>query len=198
MKALALVLTLVIALTAVPVPSAVHSVLGILAVLLSIALTVLLFRKPEAAVLPVTGKGPLSPAPSVETKGTAEAEVIAFLGMLQKKGRLIDFLMDDISRHDDATVGAVSRVVYQGCREVLQQHLEIVPLAAVAEGGTLTLPPGYRAIDYELSGKLGGSAPFTGTVEHRGWKVASIRLPRIILSEDGGLPPLAPAQVTVR
>jgi hypothetical protein len=81
---------------------------------------------------------------------------------------------------------------------VLQQHLKIVPLAGAPEGGALTLPAGYRAVDYELSGKLGGSAPFTGTVEHQGWKVESIKLPHIVPTGDGQLPPLAPAQLTVR
>jgi hypothetical protein len=194
MKALAVALTVVIALTAVPALSKLHAVLGVLALALSVALTILLLRKTESPVV----SAPMVPGPSVETKGSAEAEVIAFLGLLQKKGRLIDFLMDDISKHDDATVGAVSRVVYQGCREVLQQHLKIVPLAGAPEGASLTLPSGYRAVDYELSGKLGGGAPFTGTVEHRGWKVETIKLPHIVPSGDGLLPPLAPAQVTIR
>jgi len=194
MKPLAIALTVVIALTAAPVPGMIHTVLGVLALLLSLAVTILLFlKKPEAAAVPA----PVAP-PVVETKGAAEAEIIAFLALLQKKGRLIDFLMDDISKHDDATVGAVARVVYQGCREVLNQHLKVVPLAGVSEGSSLTLPAGYRAVDYELSGKLGGSAPFTGTLEHQGWKVASIKLPHIIATGDGELPPLAPAQVTVR
>jgi hypothetical protein len=195
MKPLAIVLTIVIALTAAPVPPSLHPVLGIVALLLAVALTVLIFLQKSAAP---AGPVPAPIAPAVETKGSAEAEVISFLGRRQKKGRLIDFLMDDISKHDDATVGAVARVVYQGCRDVLLQHLKIVPLAAVAEGSSMTLPAGYRAVDYELSGKLGGSAPFTGTVEHQGWKVESIKLPHIVPSGDGQLPPLAPAQVTVR
>lgn len=196
MKPLAIALTVVIALTAAPVPASLHPILGVLALLLALSLTILLFLQrpaPPAAPAPA----PIAPA-AVETKGAAEAEVIAFLALLQKKGRLIDFLMDDISKHDDATVGAVARLVYQGCREVLRQHLKIVPLAGAPEGGTLTLPSGYRAIDFELSGKLGGSAPFSGTVEHQGWKVESIQLPHIVPTGDGQLPPLAPAQLTVR
>jgi hypothetical protein len=82
--------------------------------------------------------------------------------------------------------------------DVLLQQLKIVPLAAVPEGSSLTLPAGYRAMDYELSGKLGGAAPFSGTVEHQGWKVESIKLPHIVPAPDGQLPPLAPAQVTIR
>jgi hypothetical protein len=195
MKPLAIALTVVIALTAAPVPSSLHLVLGVVALVLAVTLTVLIFRQAPAVT---AAPAPTPLAPAVETKGSADAEVIAFLALLQKKGRLIDFLMDDVSKHDDSTVGAVARVVYQGCREVLQQHLKIVPLASAPEGGAITLPAGYRAMDYELSGKLGGTAPFSGTVEHQGWKVESIKLPHIVPAGDGQLPPLAPAQVTVR
>ncbi|MEM1293948.1 MAG: DUF2760 domain-containing protein, partial [Verrucomicrobiota bacterium] len=51
---------------------------------------------------------------------------------------------------------------------------------------------------YRLSGNLSGSAPFEGTLVHKGWKVGSINLPKVIESESGELPPLAPAQVEVK
>jgi Domain of unknown function (DUF2760) len=190
---LALGLTLLLAVAVLPIKGMPHAAVGAIALVLSVAITFFLFRQR----LPAPAPAPIAPA-AVETKGSAEAEVIAFLALLQKKGRLIDFLMEDISKHDDASVGAVARVVYQGCRDVLNQHLKVVPLAGVPEGSSLTVPAGYRAVDYELSGKLGGSAPFTGTLEHQGWKVESIKLPRIVETGDGALPPLAPAQVTVR
>ena len=45
--------------------------------------------------------------------------------MLQEKGRLVDFLMDDINAYSDAQVGAAARVVHAGCRGVLQDHFAI-------------------------------------------------------------------------
>jgi hypothetical protein len=194
MKLLAIALTVLIALAAAPFDGVPHRVFGILALLAAVALTVWLhFPAPARPAAPT----PASPTPAAP-KGSAEAEVIAFLALLQRKGRFIDFLMDDIAPHDDATVGAVARLVHQGCRDVVRDHLDVRPLESAAEGGTITVPAGYRATDYELSGKLGGPAPFTGTLEHRGWKVASIRLPQVTAPADGSLPPLAPAQVTVR
>ena len=41
----------------------------------------------------------------------ADAEIVHFLAMLQEKGRLVDFLMDDINAYSDAQVGAAARVV---------------------------------------------------------------------------------------
>jgi hypothetical protein len=46
----------------------------------------------------------------------ADAEIVSFLAMLQARGRLVDFLMDDINTHDDAQVGAAARVVHAGCK----------------------------------------------------------------------------------
>tara|TARA_R110002096_G_scaffold100173_13_gene222050 strand:- start:630 stop:1250 length:621 start_codon:yes stop_codon:yes gene_type:complete len=140
---------------------------------------------------------PSKPDPG-QAKGSAEAEVITFLGMLQDKGRFIDFLMEDISGADDAQLGAVARVVHQGCSGVLSEHLKVDAVESTAEGGSVTLPDGYEKELYRLSGNLSGSAPFQGTLVHKGWKVASINLPKVIESGKAELPPLAPAQVEVK
>ena len=39
-----------------------------------------------------------------------------------REGRLIDFLMDDLTAYGDAQVGAAARVVHEGCKAVLQEH----------------------------------------------------------------------------
>src|ERR1041384_4562846 len=52
----------------------------------------------------------------------ADAEIVGFLAMLQEKGRLVDFLMDDINAYTDAQVCAAARVVHTGCKGVLQEH----------------------------------------------------------------------------
>src|SRR5919206_17992 len=48
------------------------------------------------------------PPPPPARANQAEAEVVSFLATLQERGRLVDFLMDDITAHDDARVGAGS------------------------------------------------------------------------------------------
>ncbi|MDF1751354.1 MAG: DUF2760 domain-containing protein [Verrucomicrobiales bacterium] len=140
---------------------------------------------------------PSKPAPASSAKGSADAEVITFLARMQEKGRLIDFLMDDISAHDDAAVGAAARVVHQGCRSVLDEHLTVTPVDSSTEGSKVSIPEGYNAGLYRLTGNLSGSAPFNGTLVHKGWKVTSAKLPKVITSGSDDLPALAPAQVEV-
>lgn len=124
----------------------------------------------------------------------AEADVVTFLGLLQEKGRFVDFLMDDITPYEDAQVGAAARVVHQGCQAVLNEHLTIEPVSPEEEGIALTLPEGYSAADYRLLGNVTGQAPFTGTLVHKGWKANKVKLPTVI-SNGYDLPNIAPAQV---
>lgn len=137
------------------------------------------------------------PVASSQARGGADAEVITFLSRLQEKGRLVDFLMDDISSHDDAAVGAAARVVHQGCRAVVDEHLSIEAIEITPEGSSISLPEGFDANQYRLTGNLSGKAPFSGTLVHKGWKVSSVNLPKVIVSDSDDLPPLAPAQVDI-
>ena len=70
---------------------------------------------PAPPPAPVVAQPP--PAPP---ENQAEAEVVAFVGLLQEKGRFVDFLMDDVALYNDAQVGAAASVVHYGCRDVLQ------------------------------------------------------------------------------
>ena len=73
----------------------------------------------------------------------ADAEIVSFLAMLQARGRLVDFLMDDINTYDDAQVGAAARVVHAGCKAALLEHFRISPVRAESEGATVQVAAGY-------------------------------------------------------
>jgi hypothetical protein len=128
-----------------------------------------------------------------------ENEVLGFLGLMQQKGRLLDFLMDDVSKYPDAQVGAAARVVHQGCSAVLRDYFEIKPVAQNAEGSSLTLNKDYDAHSYRLLGRVIGEPPFTGRLLHRGWLTTSVKLPeqRTPASAVSGAPErvIAPAEV---
>jgi len=134
---------------------------------------------------------------AVDSPQQAEAEVISFLAALQEKGRLVDFLMDDVTSYDDAQVGAAARVVHEGCRVALNEVFTITPVTESAEGTTISVPASHRADEYRLTGKLSGQPPFDGTVVHRGWRTTKTKLPQIIVP-DGELPCIAPAEVEVK
>jgi Domain of unknown function (DUF2760) len=127
--------------------------------------------------------------------GQAEAQVISFLTMLQEKGRLVDFVMDDIHAYNDAQVGAAARVVHAGCKAVLQEHFRIRPVRQESEGSSVQVPAGYPADEYRLLGSISGQAPFSGVLIHRGWKTDEVKLPRIVRSSAARLPAIAPAEV---
>ncbi len=136
-------------------------------------------------------------ATAVASPQQAEAEVISFLAALQEKGRLVDFLMDDVTGYEDAQVGAAARVVHEGCRAALDEVFTIAPVTESAEGTTISVPETHRADEYRLTGKLTGQAPFNGSVVHRGWRTTRTKLPQIVVP-DGELPCIAPAEVEVK
>jgi Domain of unknown function (DUF2760) len=141
---------------------------------------------------------PARPAPVGPEASRADPEIVHFLAMLQEKGRLVDFLMDDINAYNDAQVGAAARVVHAGCAGVLQEHFRINPLRTEAEGSTVQVPAGYSADEYRLVGRIAGPAPFSGVLVHRGWKTDMVKLPRLLRGAPDRLPAIAPAEVELK
>ena len=135
------------------------------------------------------------PVPVTSRANQAGAEIVSFLAILQAKGRLVDFLMDDINAHDDAQVGAAARVVHAGCKSALVEHFQISPVRAESEGSRVQVAAGYSPDEYRLVGKISGPAPFSGVLIHHGWKTDAVNLPRVLRSSSNRLPAIAPAEV---
>jgi hypothetical protein len=141
---------------------------------------------PPAAPAPVP-----APAPTLKTLDTDAA--LQLLALLQREARLIDFTRESLAGYDDAQIGAAARLVHEGCAKVLREHFDIVPVRAENEGSRVTLPAGFDAAAVRLTGNVSGSAPFTGSLAHRGWRAAEVRLPRLAEGHDARV--LAPAEV---
>ena len=154
----------------------------------------LLAERPKAAPAR-TAAEPINLPAAAPTANQADAEVVNFLALLQEKGRLVDFLMDDITGYSDAEVGAAGRVLHEGCKAVLKEHFGIRPMREEGEGSKVTVPPGYAPDDYRLVGRISGEAPFTGTLVHHGWKTEWVKLPRLIRISADRPPAIAPAEV---
>jgi hypothetical protein len=123
-------------------------------------------------------------------------EAVALLSLLQQKGRLIDFLMEDVAKFSDAQIGAAARVVHQGCAGVVREYFDIKPLHDGSEGGALTLARDYDARRYRLVGSVHGEPPFAGRVLHRGWFTSNVKLPEATGPAAGnGRGIIAPAEV---
>ena len=144
----------------------------------------------------VASPAPVPTPPPPPAANQAEGEIAAFLALLQEKGRLVDFLMEDVTTYDDAQVGAAARVIHQGCKEVLAEHFSITPVSGAEEGSRITVPAGYTADEYRLIGKISGNPPFSGKLIHKGWRTDYVKLPRIVKSSR--LPTIAPAEVELQ
>jgi hypothetical protein len=138
------------------------------------------------------------PMPVPTRTNQADAEIVGFLALLQARGRLVDFLMDEINTYDDAQVGAAARVVHAGCKAALLEHFRISPVRAESEGSTVQVAAGYPPDEYRLLGKISGPAPFSGVLVHHGWKTDAVNLPRILRSSTDRLPAIAPAEVELK
>ncbi len=61
--------------------------------------------------------------PALEKKESpAGASHLQLLALLQKQGRLIDFLKEDISAYSDAQIGGAVRKIHQECAKSLEDY----------------------------------------------------------------------------
>jgi len=141
-------------------------------------------------------EGPSQPAAALPPEEAAKIGAGFLLGLLQREGRLVDFLMEPIDEYSDAQVGAAVRTIHEGCRKALLGMMEIEPALAGEEESAVTLEPGFDPARVRLCGKVAGLPPFTGTLKHHGWVARTMTLP--VLPErplDSFV--IAPAEVEV-
>lgn len=123
-----------------------------------------------------SAKAPPAPPPAPPPPPKPTAEPLRLLALLQREGRLVDFLMEDIQSFSDQQVGQAVREIHRQCRKVLDEHLVLEPVLAQAEGEQATVPAGFDPSAIRLVGNVAGQPPFTGTLAHRGWRVKQIKL----------------------
>ncbi len=121
------------------------------------------------------------------------ASGLLILSMLQREGRFIDFLQEEVTSYSDADVGAAARVVHAGCRKVIEQTLRLEPILKETEGAPISVPPGFDAQRIRITGNVTGQPPFRGSLKHHGWVTSSVKLPAASVSLDPMI--LAPAEV---
>ncbi|MEO8875258.1 MAG: DUF2760 domain-containing protein [Polyangiaceae bacterium] len=123
----------------------------------------------------------------------SENGALILLSLLQREGRLIDFLEQEIASFSDADVGAAARAVHEGARAALQSHVTVEPIRKEDEGAKITLEPGFDANAIKLTGNVRGAAPHVGTLKHPGWRATEMKLPRAVGDHDARI--LAAAEV---
>jgi hypothetical protein len=140
----------------------------------------------------------VEPRPEPERPRVATAQhhrdgALALLALLQREGRLVDFLREPLDGFSDADIGAAARDVHRGCRKVLEQHLTLEPVMPGAEEAKVSVPKGFDPAEIRLIGEAKGEPPFRGTLRHHGWRVLDAKLPALTDGIDRMV--IAPAEV---
>jgi hypothetical protein len=136
---------------------------------------------------------PSRAAPQPKLREAPVDGALQLLGLLQREGRLIDFLQEDVASYSDAEIGAAARVVHDGVKKALVTHVKLERVRGESEGSRVTLPSGFSPSEVRLVGNVIGQPPFAGTLTHAGWRVTHIELPK--LSESHDVKIIAPAEV---
>jgi hypothetical protein len=123
--------------------------------------------------------------------GTGAA--VQLLAILQREGRLLDFLQEDVDAYSDAQIGAAVRDIHRGCKKALAEHMPLEPVLREPENAQVRVDPGFDPSRIRLVGNVVGEPPFTGALRHHGWRIAKVTLPSPPRGTDPSV--VAPAEV---
>lgn len=132
---------------------------------------------------------PPEPAKAPKVSGVP----LRMLALLQREGRLVDFLLEDIDAYSNDQVGAAVRDIHRHCQHALEEHLILEPVLPHAEGDTVEVPAGFDPSAVQLTGNVTGQPPFRGALRHHGWRAKEIKLAPLPEGQDDLV--LHPAEV---
>jgi len=117
---------------------------------------------------------PAKSRPAIPSKPSGAP--LRLLALLQREGRLLDFLLEDIQTYPDADVGAAVRDIHRQCQTAIKEHLVLEPVLPRPERSEVEIPSGFDPAAVRLTGNVTGQPPFKGTLQHHGWRVKEIKL----------------------
>jgi hypothetical protein len=121
-------------------------------------------------------------------------EPLRILALLQREGRLIDFLMtENIQSSDDGQIAAAVKDLQPKWMATLTKHLVLVPVMTQPESSQVEVPAGFDPSAIRVVGNVTGEPPFRGTLIHAGWRVREIKVPTPPEGQDEFV--LQPAEV---
>lgn len=115
------------------------------------------------------------------------------LALLQRDGRFIDFLVEDIAPYPDEQLGAAVRTIHETCRQVLDRYVKLEPIPNSEEQQAVTVQARFDPAAIKLIGNVAGEPPVRGVLRHKGWRLKEMNLPP--LPQGAGRIMLAPAEV---
>lgn len=144
---------------------------------------------------PKPARAPARAEPTREDLDRERRRSLLLLSLLQREGRLVDFLEEDLQSYEDAQIGAAVRSIQETCKASLDRYLGLTPILEQAEGDSITVEPGFDPGAIRLTGRVAGDPPFKGILQHRGWKAARFDLPTLSGAQTPDI--IAPAEVEI-
>lgn len=157
---------------------------------------------PPAPVIAAPVPSPMTPAPATAPAPAKTPEpprapdnraALQLLGLLQREGRLVDFVEEDLAGFPDSAIGAAARTVHAGCKKVIDDLFRLEAVYREGEGAKVTVAAGFDAATVRLTGNVVGKPPFQGALRHHGWRAREVRLPPAPDGQDLAI--VAPAEV---
>jgi hypothetical protein len=146
-----------------------------------------------AQEVPVRAAAAVSRLKEAEPPSDTLDRAVQMLALLQRDGRLIDFLYENISAYPDAQLGAAVRTIHETCRQALGQYVELEPVLDSEEDQPVTVEAGFDPAAVKLIGNVAGEPPVRGLLRHKGWRVKELKMPP--LPQEAGRLVIAPAEV---
>lgn len=122
----------------------------------------------EGGAAPAPAAPPAPPKPS--------GAPLRMLAVLQAEARLVDFLLEDISGASDEQIGQAVREVHKKSQDALKRHAVIETILSGNEGDSTTVPAGFDPSAVRVVGNVAGAPPFTGSINHPGWRVKELKV----------------------
>lgn len=139
------------------------------------------------------GERAIAPPPPDTAFQGSKQPAVQLLALLQKEGRWVDFLMEDISHFQDSEIGAAVRPIHEATRKLFDERIKLDRVRSQAEGTMVQVEEGYDASRENVVGNVTGHPPFTGKLNHRGWVVTELNLPTVPAEADPMV--VAPAEI---
>jgi hypothetical protein len=120
-------------------------------------------------------------------------EAVRLVALMQRDGRLLDFLLEEIQGLGNEQIGAAVRDIHRGAQRALREHVLLEPVLPSKEDETVEVPAGFDPSAIRLTGNVTGEPPFRGVLRHHGWRVKELKLQPTAAGQDDLV--LQPAEV---
>ena len=127
------------------------------------------------AILAGADLKPIEPPKPPKPSGAA----LRMLALLQAEARLVDFLLEDIqgtTKEQLEQIGAAVLKVHKDAQNALKRFAVIENVLPGNEGDTTTVPKGFDPSAIRVIGNVTGEPPFTGQIQHPGWRVKELKV----------------------